>query len=131
MSASQPARRQWWQCVAACSPSRTAAAAGASPPPRLTRRERSVLDLVGEGRLNKEIAAELGLNLRYVEKVVRKLLEKTETANRTALVRKALQTGLLPLDVPFATPSAVFVTQPAEARGGRLPAAEPRSPDDA
>ena len=38
--------------------------------PSLTRRERSVLELVGEGMLNKEIAASLGIGLRYVEKVV-------------------------------------------------------------
>ena len=35
------------------------------------------------------------MGLRYVEKVVRRLLEKTDTPNRTALVRRALQIGLL------------------------------------
>jgi len=81
--------------------------------PVLTRRERSVLELVGEGKLNKEIAAELGVGLRYVEKVVKRLLEKTDTPNRTALVRRALQIGLLtnepdgamrPVFVPAAPP---------------------------
>ena len=41
----------------------------AVPLPKLTRREISVLELVGEGMLNKEIAAKLGVGLRYVEKV--------------------------------------------------------------
>ena len=83
--------------------------------PSLTRRERSVLELVGEGALNKEIASQLGVGLRYVEKVVKRLLEKTGTPNRTALVRKALQTGLISLDGPSVGPagrSDVFVTRP-------------------
>jgi DNA-binding NarL/FixJ family response regulator len=33
-------------------------------PPRLTPRERSVLELVGEGMLNKEISNDLGVSLR-------------------------------------------------------------------
>jgi DNA-binding NarL/FixJ family response regulator len=80
--------------------------------PKLTRRERSVLELVGDGKLNKEISAELGVGLRYVEKVVRRLLEKTGTPNRTALVRRALQLGLL-TDEPtaYAADQQVFVVQ--------------------
>uniref|UniRef100_A0A7S0LQ87 Uncharacterized protein n=1 Tax=Coccolithus braarudii TaxID=221442 RepID=A0A7S0LQ87_9EUKA len=63
--------------------------------PKLTKRERTVLDLVGEGRLNKEIALELGVSKSHIEKYVRRLLLKTETSNRTELVRRALQMGLL------------------------------------
>ena len=48
--------------------------------------------------LNKEIAARLGIGLRYVEKIIKQLLEKTDTTNRTALVRRALQLGYLSLD---------------------------------
>ena len=72
---------------------------GAMEVPKLTRREMSVLELVGDGKLNKEIAAQLGVGLRYVEKVVRQLLEKTNSPNRTALVRRALQVSMpcLPL----------------------------------
>ena len=81
--------------------------------PKLTRRERSVLELVGEGLLNKEIAATLGVVLRYVEKNVQKLLEKTGTTNRTALVKRALQLGLISLEPNTAAPTAgVFVTDP-------------------
>ena len=71
--------------------------------PKLTRREMSVLELVGDGKLNKEIAAQLGVGLRYVEKVVKRLLEKTATPNRTALVRRALRMGLLSDDAPLST----------------------------
>lgn len=49
---------------------------------------RQVLELVGDGLLNKEIAARLGITLRYVEKIIQRLLEKTETHNRTQLVRR-------------------------------------------
>ena len=80
--------------------------------PLLTRRERSVLELVGDGYLNKEIASTLGVGLRNVEKVVRKLLEKTDTSNRTALVKKSLQLGLISLEPLGPAPASVFVTNP-------------------
>ena len=99
--------------VQAAQAANAANAAAAAELPKLTRRERSVLELVGEGSLNKEIAAQLGVGLRYVEKVVRKLLEKTGTTNRTALVKKALQLGLISLEPISAAPTAgVFVTDP-------------------
>ena len=62
---------------------------------KLTRRERTVLERVGEGMLNKEIAADLGVSKSHVEKYVRRLFGKTRTTNRTELVRRALQLGLL------------------------------------
>ncbi|EOD04652.1 putative two component response regulator [Emiliania huxleyi CCMP1516] len=68
--------------------------------PRLTNRERTVLELVGEGMLNKEIAVRLGVSKSHVEKYVRRLLDKTSSSNRTELVRRALQLGLLRLDAP-------------------------------
>ena len=90
--------------------------------PQLTRRELSVLELVGEGMVNKEVAARLGIGLRYVEKVVTRLMEKTATTNRTALVRRALQLGYLALEpLNEVAPGEVLVTRPPEARGGRLP----------
>ena len=63
--------------------------------PTLTKRERTVLELVGDGRLNKEIASTLGVSVSHVEKYVRRLLKKTATTNRTELVRRSLQLGLL------------------------------------
>jgi len=36
--------------------------------PKLTNRERTVLELVGEGRLNKEIALQLDVSKSHIEK---------------------------------------------------------------
>ena len=70
-------------------------------PPKLTNRERSVLELVAEGKLNREIASEIGITTRVVETYVRRLLAKTGTSNRTQLLRRALQIGLLSPDPPY------------------------------
>lgn len=60
----------------------------------LTPREQSVLDLVAEGLMNKEIARRLETSVRNVEKYVSRLFAKTDTSSRTELVRYALKHGL-------------------------------------
>jgi DNA-binding NarL/FixJ family response regulator len=68
-----------------------------TPPPMkidLTPREQSVLDLVAEGLMNKEIASRLKTSVRNVEKYVSRLFSKTGTNSRTELVRFALKHGL-------------------------------------
>lgn len=60
----------------------------------LTPREQSVLDLVAEGLMNKEIAGRLDTSVRNVEKYVSRLFSKTGTNSRTELVRFALKHGL-------------------------------------
>lgn len=68
-----------------------------TPPPiriDLTPREQSVLDLVAEGLMNKEIARRLETSVRNVEKYVSRLFSKTGTNSRTELVRYALEHGL-------------------------------------
>nr|QCI05111.1 hypothetical protein [Centroceras clavulatum] len=52
----------------------------------LTYREKSILKLVLKGYTNKEIANILQLSVRNVEKYVSRLLNKTNTRNRTELV---------------------------------------------
>lgn len=59
-----------------------------------TPREQSVLDLVAEGLMNKEIARRLETSVRNVEKYVSRLFNKTDTNSRTELVRFALENGL-------------------------------------
>jgi DNA-binding NarL/FixJ family response regulator len=59
-----------------------------------TPREQSVLDLVAEGLMNKEIARRLETSVRNVEKYVSRLFSKTDTNSRTELVRFALENGL-------------------------------------
>ena len=61
----------------------------------LTPREQSVLDLVSEGLMNKEIASRLDTSVRNVEKYVSRLFSKTGTNSRTELVRFALEHGLV------------------------------------
>ncbi|QIZ72656.1 response regulator transcription factor [Oxynema aestuarii] len=68
-----------------------------TPPPikvDLTPREQSVLDLVAQGLMNKEIAKTLETSVRNVEKYVSRLFSKTGTNSRTELVRYALEHGL-------------------------------------
>jgi DNA-binding NarL/FixJ family response regulator len=60
----------------------------------LTPREQSVLDLVAQGLMNKEIARRLETSVRNVEKYVSRLFSKTGTNSRTELVRFALEHGL-------------------------------------
>ncbi|MBE9138783.1 response regulator transcription factor [Nodosilinea sp. LEGE 07088] len=61
----------------------------------LTPREQSVLDLVAEGLMNKEIASRLETSVRNVEKYVSRLFSKTGTNSRTELVRFALEHGMV------------------------------------
>lgn len=59
-----------------------------------TPREQSVLELVVDGLMNKEIARRLDTSVRNVEKYVSRLFSKTGTNSRTELVRFALENGL-------------------------------------
>lgn len=59
-----------------------------------TPREKSVLELVAQGLMNKEIARQLDTSVRNVEKYVSRLFSKTDTNSRTELVRYALENGL-------------------------------------
>ncbi len=70
------------------------------PPPiqvDLTQRQQEVLEKVAEGLMNKEIAKQLNVSVRNVEKIVTSLLNKTGTSTRTELVRYALTYGLIDL----------------------------------
>ena len=60
-----------------------------------TPREASVLQLVAEGMMNKEIARKLETSIRNVEKYVSRLFIKTNTSSRTELVRFALEHSLV------------------------------------
>ncbi|MDG2990649.1 response regulator transcription factor [Candidatus Synechococcus calcipolaris G9] len=60
----------------------------------LTPREESVLQLVVQGLMNKEIASQLNTSVRNIEKYVSRLFVKTGTSSRTELVRFALENNL-------------------------------------
>lgn len=63
--------------------------------PILTNREKDVLDLLSAGLSNAQIAANLYLSPRTIEKYVTNLLRKTETTNRAELVRYAMDHHLV------------------------------------
>jgi DNA-binding CsgD family transcriptional regulator len=64
----------------------------------LSEREMQVLELVAAGLTNQEIAARLEISKRTVDNHISNILTKTETDNRVALVRWALQWGKVCLD---------------------------------
>lgn len=63
----------------------------------LTPREREVLQLLAQGRANKEIAATLGISERTVKYHVSAILGKLGAENRTEAVRIAVQRRLISL----------------------------------
>ncbi len=64
-------------------------------PLHLTQRELEVLGMLPHGLSNAEIGTRLHFSPRTVEKYVSSLLRKTETSNRSALIRFAIKQGFL------------------------------------
>jgi DNA-binding NarL/FixJ family response regulator len=67
-----------------------------SSAPRMTARERQVLDLILQARSNREIATELGIEERTVKAHVGRLMRKTGAENRIDLSMRALNGALGP-----------------------------------
>jgi DNA-binding NarL/FixJ family response regulator len=61
----------------------------------LTEREKEVLDLLAKGLSNVDIGKKLYRSPRTIEKHVSSLLRKTETSNRSELIRFALENHLV------------------------------------
>lgn len=61
----------------------------------LTQREQDVLELLAQGLSNNQIGDRLYLSPRTIEKYVSNLLRKTDTNNRSELVRFAIEHHLL------------------------------------
>jgi two-component system NarL family response regulator len=66
--------------------------------PELTTRELEVLRLVTEGKSNKEIAAELGIEVGTARAHCNNLFQKLDVNDRTSAAVLALQRGLVRLD---------------------------------
>jgi len=62
----------------------------------LTPRQRQVLQLIAEGRSNKEIAALLSLSVKGVEKHRSDLMKRLDLHNTAELVLYAVQSGIAP-----------------------------------
>jgi two-component system, NarL family, response regulator len=63
--------------------------------PQLTPREVQVLELVGQGMRNKEIAAALGISEETAQVHVKNILAKLKVKDRTAAVNVALRRGII------------------------------------
>lgn len=64
----------------------------------ISERELQVLELVAAGLTNEQIAKNLEISKRTVDNHISNILTKTETDNRVALVRWALQWGKVCID---------------------------------
>jgi two-component system nitrate/nitrite response regulator NarL len=63
--------------------------------PHLTAREMQIVKLVAAGKTNKEIAAELNVNVRTIETQRYQLMRRIHVRNAAELTRYALEHGLL------------------------------------
>lgn len=64
----------------------------------LTSREAEVLQLVAEGGANKQIAAELGISIKTVEKHRHTLMQKLDIHDTAGLTRYATAMGIIEVD---------------------------------
>jgi DNA-binding NarL/FixJ family response regulator len=62
---------------------------------RLTSREMEVLQLIAEGKANKETASELGIGIKTVEKHREHLMEKLDIHDTAGLTRYAISAGII------------------------------------
>jgi two-component system response regulator NreC len=64
----------------------------------LTSREREVLQPLAEGRPNREIARQLGISVKTVERHRSNMMHKLGVRNKTELIKYALNKGLTTLE---------------------------------
>jgi DNA-binding NarL/FixJ family response regulator len=62
---------------------------------QLTSREMEVLQLIAEGKANKETAAELGIGIKTVEKHREHLMQKLDIHDTAGLTRYAISAGII------------------------------------
>lgn len=67
----------------------------AGPSARLTRREKQLVPMIGEGLTNKEIASRLNLSEQTVKNHIHRILQRTGAADRYAAVEMANDRNLL------------------------------------
>lgn len=61
----------------------------------LTQREREILQLIAEGKTNKEICQQLGISVKTVESHRRNVMVKLDIHETASLVRHAIKIGLI------------------------------------
>ena len=62
---------------------------------RLTSREREIVQLVAEGRSNKDVAEAFGISVKTVETHRAAIMRKLELGNLSDLVRYAIRNGII------------------------------------
>ena len=62
---------------------------------RLTSREIEILQLIAEGKANKQTATELGINIKTVEKHRQRLMSKLDIHDTAGLTRYAIASGII------------------------------------
>src|SRR5262245_39603616 len=71
-------------------------APGPSPPgPNLTQREREVIQMLAEGKTNKDTAASLGIGIKTVETHRNRLMRKLRLGSMSELVRFAIRNKIV------------------------------------
>ena len=68
---------------------------------RLSSREVEVLQLIAEGHANKQVAAELGISIKTVEKHRQHLMSKLNIHDVAGLTRYAIAAGIIENSVPL------------------------------
>ncbi len=63
--------------------------------PRLSSREMEVLQLIAEGKANKQAAAEMGISIKTVEKHRQNLMSKLDIHDTAGLTRYAIASGVI------------------------------------
>ena len=63
--------------------------------PRLSSREMEVLQLIAEGKANKQVAAELAISIKTVEKHREKVMSKLDIHDTAGLTRYAIGAGII------------------------------------
>lgn len=76
-------------------PSRDRAGKMGRKTPLLTSREMEVLQLIAEGKTNKETAADLGISIKTVEKHRGHLMDKLDIHDTAGLTRHAIAEGII------------------------------------
>jgi DNA-binding NarL/FixJ family response regulator len=69
--------------------------------PQLTPREREVIQLIAEGKANKQTAAELGISIKTVEKHRENLMAKLGLHTTADLTRYAIGAGIIESSIPL------------------------------
>ncbi len=73
----------------------------------LSPREQEVLNILAEGRTDRDIAARLFISERTVHVHVRRILAKLGVSSRTEAAGLAIRQGLVPVQLPVSASSSV------------------------